>query len=514
MVTGARVTRPDGTSDDVGCETIILACNGYGGNPDMVAAHIPEMAEAQYFGHVGNQGDAVIWGTALGAATRHLTAYQGHGSVATPHGILITWALMMEGAFSSTPSAAASRTSIRATSEQSVAVLAQPGGVAFDVYDARLHELGMTFPDYRGAVDAGAVKTFDSLGGSRGVRRRAGGGDRDDFAPVCGCGEGSSHGSLRPGFHGRRPAGRPALVRGEGHRRAVPHPGRSHDQHRGSRAAGRRRCPTSGRWRRGGRCFRRAGGGLSLRQRPSDGADTRADRGSDGGRIDRVEVIHFFCTKRVNLYHIVLDTLCRGGSMMSADAQDVSQEQARFDKTIDAEIKIEPKDWMPEAYRKTLVRQISQHAHSEIVGMLPEENWVTRAPSLRRKPPCWRKSRMRRGTSLPLQRCAETLGTSRQEMIDALHTGKAKYSNIFNYPTLTWADIGAIGWLVDGAAIVNQVALCRCSYGPYARAMERICREESFHQRQGFEIMTVLAEGTVEQKAMAQDALDRWWCRR
>ena len=196
---------------------------------------------------------------------------------------------------------------------------------------------------------------------------------------------------------------------------------------------------------------------------------------------------------------------------MSADAQDVSQEQDRFDKTIDAEIKIEPKDWMPEAYRKTLVRQISQHAHSEIVGMLPEGNWVTRAPSLRRKAALLAKIQDEAGHGLYLYSAAETLGTSRQEMIDALHTGKAKYSNIFNYPTLTWADIGAIGWLVDGAAIVNQVALCRCSYGPYARAMERICREESFHQRQGFEIMTVLAEGTVEQKAMAQDALDRWW---
>ncbi len=196
---------------------------------------------------------------------------------------------------------------------------------------------------------------------------------------------------------------------------------------------------------------------------------------------------------------------------MSVVGEDVSQEQARFDETVAAEIKIEPKDWMPDAYRKTLVRQISQHAHSEIVGMLPEGNWVTRAPSLRRKAALLAKIQDEAGHGLYLYSAAETLGTSRQEMVDALHSGKAKYSNIFNYPTVTWADIGAIGWLVDGAAIVNQVALCRCSYGPYARAMERICREESFHQRQGFEIMTVLAQGTAEQKAMAQDALDRWW---
>ena len=163
MVTGARVTRPDGTSDDVGCEAVVLACNGYGGNPEMVAIHIPEMADAQYFGHVGNQGDAVIWGTALGAATRHLTAYQGHGSVATPHGILITWALMMEGGIQLNTLGRRFSNEHQGYSEQSVAVLAQPGGVAFDVYDARLHELGMTFPDYRGAVDAGAVKTFESL---------------------------------------------------------------------------------------------------------------------------------------------------------------------------------------------------------------------------------------------------------------------------------------------------------------------------------------------------------------
>ncbi|MCA0201482.1 MAG: 1,2-phenylacetyl-CoA epoxidase subunit A [Proteobacteria bacterium] len=172
---------------------------------------------------------------------------------------------------------------------------------------------------------------------------------------------------------------------------------------------------------------------------------------------------------------------------------------------------IEPKDWMPEAYRKTLIRQISQHAHSEIVGMLPEGNWITRAPSLRRKAVLLAKVQDEGGHGLYLYSAAETLGTSRDEMLDALHSGKAKYSTIFNYPTLTWADIGAIGWLVDGAAIMNQVPLQRTSYGPYARAMVRVCKEESFHQRQGFEIMMRLAAGTPEQKAMAQDALNRWW---
>jgi ring-1,2-phenylacetyl-CoA epoxidase subunit PaaA len=185
--------------------------------------------------------------------------------------------------------------------------------------------------------------------------------------------------------------------------------------------------------------------------------------------------------------------------------------EAAFQAKVDAEIKIEPKDWMPEAYRKSLVRQISQHAHSEIVGMLPEGNWLTRAPSLRRKVQLLAKIQDEAGHGLYLYSAAETLGTSRAEMIDALHDGRAKYSNIFNYPTLTWADIGTIGWLVDGAAIINQIALCRCSYGPYARAMERICREESFHQRQGFEIVTVLAQGTPAQKRLAQNALDRWW---
>ncbi len=166
---------------------------------------------------------------------------------------------------------------------------------------------------------------------------------------------------------------------------------------------------------------------------------------------------------------------------------------------------------MPEAYRKTLLRQISQHAHSEIVGMLPEGNWLTRAPSLERKLILLAKGQDEAGHGLYLYSAAETLGTARDEMIDALHAGRAKYSSIFNYPTLTWADVGAIGWLVDGAAIINQIPLTRCSYGPYARAMVRICKEESFHQRQGFDVMVKLAAGTPEQKAMAQDALDRWW---
>ena len=182
-----------------------------------------------------------------------------------------------------------------------------------------------------------------------------------------------------------------------------------------------------------------------------------------------------------------------------------------FEARVAADEFIEPKDWMPEAYRRTLTRQISQHAHSEIVGMLPEGNWITRAPSLRRKAILLAKVQDEAGHGLYLYCAAETLGTSREQMIEALHSGKAKYSTIFNYPTLTWADIGAIGWLVDGAAIMNQVPLQRTSYGPYARAMVRVCKEESFHQRQGYEIMIALANGTAEQKRMAQDALDRWW---
>jgi ring-1,2-phenylacetyl-CoA epoxidase subunit PaaA len=184
---------------------------------------------------------------------------------------------------------------------------------------------------------------------------------------------------------------------------------------------------------------------------------------------------------------------------------------AAFEARVAADEFIEPKDWMPEAYRRTLTRQISQHAHSEIVGMLPEGNWISRAPSLRRKAILLAKVQDEAGHGLYLYSAAETLGTSREAMIEALHSGKAKYSTIFNYPTLTWADIGAIGWLVDGAAIMNQVPLQRTSYGPYARAMVRVCKEESFHQRQGYEIMMVMAAGTVEQKRMAQDALNRWW---
>jgi len=183
----------------------------------------------------------------------------------------------------------------------------------------------------------------------------------------------------------------------------------------------------------------------------------------------------------------------------------------KFEEKIEREVKIEPRDWMPDKYRKTLVRQISQHAHSEVVGMLPEGNWVTRAPSMKRKVALLAKVQDEAGHGLYLYSAAETLGTPRSEMIDDLLKGKAKYSSIFNYPSLTWADIGAIGWLVDGAAIMNQVMLCRTSYGPYARAMVRICKEESFHQRQGYEIMLTLAQGSAEQKAMAQDALNRWW---
>jgi len=184
---------------------------------------------------------------------------------------------------------------------------------------------------------------------------------------------------------------------------------------------------------------------------------------------------------------------------------------AAFEVRVAADEFIEPKDWMPEAYRRTLTRQISQHAHSEIVGMLPEGNWISRAPSLRRKAILLAKVQDEAGHGLYLYSAAETLGTSREAMIEALHSGKAKYSTIFNYPTLTWADIGAIGWLVDGAAIMNQVPLQRTSYGPYARAMVRVCKEESFHQRQGYEIMMVMAAGTADQKRMAQDALNRWW---
>jgi ring-1,2-phenylacetyl-CoA epoxidase subunit PaaA len=199
-----------------------------------------------------------------------------------------------------------------------------------------------------------------------------------------------------------------------------------------------------------------------------------------------------------------------------ADAQEKSADEAQlqrqFDARIDAGDFIEAKDWMPENFRKTLIRQISQHAHSEIVGMLPEGNWVTRAPTLKRKAILLAKIQDEGGHGLYLYAAAETLGISRDQMLDALHTGRAKYSSIFNYPTLTWADIGVIGWLVDGAAIMNQVPICRCSYAPYARAMVRICREESFHQRQGFDaLLTMMSKGTEQQRAMVQDAVDRWW---
>jgi len=207
------------------------------------------------------------------------------------------------------------------------------------------------------------------------------------------------------------------------------------------------------------------------------------------------------------MYSQLVDT----GSERPLSDEELSAKEREFQGKIDADVKIEPRDWMPDRYRQTLIRQISQHAHSEIVGMLPEGNWITRAPSLRRKLILLAKVQDEAGHGLYLYSAAETLGVSREELVEALHQGKAKYSSIFNYPTLTWADIGAIGWLVDGAAVTNQIPLCRCSYGPYARAMVRICKEESFHQRQGYEILLTLSRGTQAQKRMAQDALDRWW---
>ncbi|MFK7854317.1 MAG: 1,2-phenylacetyl-CoA epoxidase subunit PaaA [Granulosicoccus sp.] len=196
---------------------------------------------------------------------------------------------------------------------------------------------------------------------------------------------------------------------------------------------------------------------------------------------------------------------------VDSSSEETPEFLAAFQARIDREEKIEPNDPMPSGYRKTLIRQIGQHAHSEIVGMLPEGNWITRAPTLRRKVALLAKVQDEGGHGLYLYSAAETLGVSRKQMTEELLSGKAKYSSIFNYPTPTWADIGAIGWLVDGAAIMNQIPLCRCSYGPYARAMVRVCKEESFHQRQGYEIMIGLAHGAVEQKEMAQDALNRWW---
>jgi len=194
-----------------------------------------------------------------------------------------------------------------------------------------------------------------------------------------------------------------------------------------------------------------------------------------------------------------------------AVASDEDALLAVFDAAVAADSRIEPRDWMPDAYRATLIRQMAQHAHSEIIGMQPEANWITRAPSLRRKAILMAKVQDEAGHGLYLYSAAETLGVSRDELLDKLHAGRQRYSSIFNYPTLTWADVGAIGWLVDGAAITNQVPLCRCSYGPYARAMVRICKEESFHQRQGYELLLALSRGTAEQHAMAQDAVNRWW---
>jgi len=218
------------------------------------------------------------------------------------------------------------------------------------------------------------------------------------------------------------------------------------------------------------------------------------------------------------MYTQSMDTMGKDGDASPSSAQPALrsaedlQRQERFDARIDAGDFIEAKDWMPDDYRKTLLRQISQHAHSEIVGMLPEGNWVTRAPTLKRKAILLAKIQDEGGHGLYLYAAAETLGSSRDQLLDALHTGKAKYSSIFNYPTLTWADIGTIGWLVDGAAIMNQVPICRCSYAPYARAMIRVCREESFHQRQGYDSLLVMMQnGTAEQKAMVQDAVNRWW---
>ncbi|MGW6703772.1 1,2-phenylacetyl-CoA epoxidase subunit PaaA [Streptomyces sp. NPDC054956] len=199
------------------------------------------------------------------------------------------------------------------------------------------------------------------------------------------------------------------------------------------------------------------------------------------------------------------------GAGIGVSADLGAQLAAAFDAAVAADERVEPRDWMPDEYRATLVRQMAQHAHSEIIGMQPEANWITRAPSLRRKAILMAKVQDEAGHGLYLYSAAETLGTSRDELLDKLHAGKQKYSSIFNYPTLTWADVGAIGWLVDGAAITNQVPICRCSYGPYARAMVRICKEESFHQRQGYELLLALSRGTEAQHAMAQDAVDRWW---
>jgi ring-1,2-phenylacetyl-CoA epoxidase subunit PaaA len=212
------------------------------------------------------------------------------------------------------------------------------------------------------------------------------------------------------------------------------------------------------------------------------------------------------------MYTQAMDVPDEPGKKLAAVSNAPSEQEAAFEARIAADGRIEPQDWMPDAYRRTLVRQISQHAHSEIVGMLPEGNWISRAPSLKRKAILIAKVQDEGGHGLYLYSAAETLGTSREEMLDGLHSGKAKYSSIFNYPTLNWADVGAIGWLVDGAAIMNQIPLCRCSYGPYSRAMVRVCKEESFHQRQGYEALLVMMKGTEGQRAMVQDAVNRlWW---
>ncbi len=211
------------------------------------------------------------------------------------------------------------------------------------------------------------------------------------------------------------------------------------------------------------------------------------------------------------MYTQAMDIAAAGGEEPAPGQAADASYQAEFDAKIDRGDFIEPKDWMPEAYRRTLVRQISQHAHSEIVGMLPEGNWIGRAPTLKRKVILLAKVQDEGGHGLYLYAAAETLGVSRDTLVEALHAGQAKYSSIFNYPTLTWADIGVIGWLVDGAAIMNQIPLCRCSYGPYARAMIRVCREESFHQRQGYDLLLAMMSGTAAQRDMVQDAVNRWW---
>ncbi|MFY1635619.1 1,2-phenylacetyl-CoA epoxidase subunit PaaA [Solwaraspora sp. WMMB335] len=241
------------------------------------------------------------------------------------------------------------------------------------------------------------------------------------------------------------------------------------------------------------------------------GDDPLTVSGSQGGILDEVEAAEAELRRAA--------VRSRAGAAGSGAARDGAAcdgagrdgTEARFTATIEADQKIEPRDWMPDGYRRTLVRQIAQHAHSEIIGMQPEGNWITRAPSLHRKAILLAKVQDEAGHGLYLYAAAETLGTSREELVDLLLSGRQKYSSIFNYPTLTWADVGAIGWLVDGAAIINQVPLCRCSYGPYARAMIRICKEESFHQRQGYDILHTLAHGTPAQRQLAQDAVDRWW---